>query len=308
MSRSATCGRASPSWRSTCCATARCGTGRSGGTSTWKVPLGDSSADAAVDHDTYRQVMFLVGSLFRRLAPGDGARVRVDEDRERYMWTRMREHLDATGTDPADCLYVCGAFRAASRVEEFGVRGRRGSFTISPRTATSWRYGLIPSSHAAIEAQFGLAAGSVSIAAAEWAKSLKRTRSSRTGWRARPGRRSPVRGSRPRRRRRLLPSHRPGIRPPPTGSPASCAGRPYWTRWTRRSCSAGRLTSCARPGAAAISPPPPTPSRSSRRRACWPGCGTGPSPRRTTSRTRRSPASRRTWCRGGGTCGAWSRS
>ncbi len=141
-----------------------------------EVPLGDSSADAAVDHDTYRQVMFLVGSLFRRLAPGDGARVRVDEDRERYMWTRMREHLDATGTDPADCLYVCGAFHAASRVEEFGVRGRRGSFTISPRTATSWRYGLIPSSHAAIEAQFGLAAGSVSIAAAEWAKSLKRTR------------------------------------------------------------------------------------------------------------------------------------
>jgi hypothetical protein len=141
-----------------------------------EVPLGGSSGDAAADHDTYRQVMFLVGSLFRRLAPGDGARLRVDEDRERYMWTRMREHLDATGTDPADCLYVCGAFHAASRVEEFGVRGRTGTFTVSPRTATSWQYGLIPSSHAAIEAQFGLAAGSVSIASTEWAKSLKRTR------------------------------------------------------------------------------------------------------------------------------------
>lgn len=137
-----------------------------------EVPLGDGAAG----HDTYRQVMFLIGSLFRRLAPGDGARVRVDEDRERYMWTRMREHLSATGTDPEDCLYVCGAFHAASRVEEFGVRGGSGAFTISPRTATSWQYGLIPSSHAAIEAQFGLAAGSVSIAATEWAKSLKRTR------------------------------------------------------------------------------------------------------------------------------------
>ncbi|MGW0816207.1 hypothetical protein ACWD00_23590 [Streptomyces viridiviolaceus] len=133
-----------------------------------EVPLGDS------DHDTYRQVMFLIGSLFRRLAPGDGARVRVDEDRERYMWTRMREHLTATGTDPADCLYVCGAFHAASRVAEFGVHGT-DTFTISPRTATAWQYGLIPSSHAAIEAQFGLAAGSVSIASTEWAKSLKRT-------------------------------------------------------------------------------------------------------------------------------------
>ncbi|MFJ9680577.1 hypothetical protein ACIRP2_21365 [Streptomyces sp. NPDC101194] len=134
-----------------------------------EIPLGDS------DHDTYRQVMFLIGSLFRRLAPGDGERVRVDEDRERYMWTRMREHLTTTGTDPADCLYVCGAFHAASRVEEFGVHGA-DSFTISPRTDTRWQYGLIPSSHAAIEAQFGLASGSVSIAATQWAKNLKRTR------------------------------------------------------------------------------------------------------------------------------------
>ncbi|MFD9033225.1 DUF5682 family protein, partial [Streptomyces sp. NPDC059567] len=134
-----------------------------------ELPLGDS------DHDTYRQAMFLIGSLFRRLAPGDAERVRVDEDRERYMWTRMREHLAATGTDPADCLYVCGAFHAASRVAEFGVDGG-DTFEISPRTGTTWQYGLIPSSHAAIEAQFGLAAGSVSIAATVWAKNLKRTR------------------------------------------------------------------------------------------------------------------------------------
>ncbi|MFD3734350.1 hypothetical protein [Streptomyces sp. NPDC058632] len=134
-----------------------------------ELPLGDG------DHDTYRQVMLLIGSLFRRLAPGDPSRVRTDEDRERYMWTRMREHLAATGTDPEDCLYVCGAFHAASRVEEFGVAGS-GTYEISPRSATAWQHGLIPSSHAAIEAQFGLAAGSVSIAATEWAKSLKRTR------------------------------------------------------------------------------------------------------------------------------------
>ncbi|MFF0597993.1 DUF5682 family protein [Streptomyces antibioticus] len=134
-----------------------------------ELPLGDS------DHDTYRQVMLLIGSLFRRLAPGDTHRVQVDEDRERYMWTRMREHLAATGTDPADCLYVCGAFHAASRVEEFGVHGS-DTFTISPPSGTTWRHGLIPSSHAAIEAQFGLAAGSVSIAATEWQKNLKRTR------------------------------------------------------------------------------------------------------------------------------------
>ncbi|MEY9876396.1 hypothetical protein ABH931_005906 [Streptacidiphilus sp. MAP12-33] len=134
-----------------------------------ELPLGDA------DHETYRQVMFLIGSLFRRLAPGDTRRVRVDEDRERYMWTRMRAHLAATGTAPGEAVYVCGAFHAASRVAEFGLEGADG-FEIAPRTATKWQYGLIPSSHTAIEAQFGLAPGSVSIAATQWTKNLKRTR------------------------------------------------------------------------------------------------------------------------------------
>ncbi|WP_324188035.1 DUF5682 family protein [Nocardia higoensis] len=124
------------------------------------------------DYDTYRQVMVLIGSLFRRLRTTDIDR---DEDRERYMWTRMREHLRATGADPAHCLYVCGSFHAASRVEQFGLASQ-APFEISPRTGTSWQYGLIPSSHSAIEAQFGLAAGSVSIAAATWSKGLKRSR------------------------------------------------------------------------------------------------------------------------------------
>ena len=57
------------------------------------------------------------------------------------------------------------------------------------------------------------------------------------------------------------------------------ASRPSWTVWTRPSCSAGRWRSCAPRAATATSPPPPTPSRCSRRRSCWPGCGTGPSPR-----------------------------
>ncbi|SDM58584.1 DUF5682 family protein [Allokutzneria albata] len=134
-----------------------------------ELPLGDS------DHDTYRQVMLLIGSLFRRLAPGDPRRVRVDEDRERYMWTRMREHLAASGIAAADALYVCGAFHAVSRVAEFGLHGS-DTFEISPRSASTWQYGLIPSSHAAIEAQFGLAGGSVSIAATEWANNVKRTK------------------------------------------------------------------------------------------------------------------------------------
>jgi hypothetical protein len=164
-----------------------------------ELPLGDS------DHDTYRQVMVLIGSLFRRLAPGDPHRVRVDEDRERYMWTRMREHLAATGANPADCLYVCGAFHAASRVAEFGAGGT-GTFEISPRSASTWQHGLIPSSHAAIEAQFGLAAGSVSIAATEWAKNLRRTR-------VQPFRLAGQAGGTKRKKPAALPAPAPAITP-----------------------------------------------------------------------------------------------
>ncbi|GIH72607.1 hypothetical protein Mth01_48600 [Sphaerimonospora thailandensis] len=126
------------------------------------------------DYDTYRQAMALIGSLFRRLRPTEDDRLAIDEERERYMWTRIREHLTASGADPADCLYVCGAFHAVSRVAEFGLAADAPPYAISPRTGTRWLYGLIPSSHSAIEAQFGLAQGSVSIAAATWAKAGRR--------------------------------------------------------------------------------------------------------------------------------------
>ncbi|MDA2805334.1 DUF5682 family protein [Nocardiopsis suaedae] len=124
---------------------------------------------ARADHDTYRQVMVAVGGLFRRLSPRD-ARLAVDEDRERHMWRRIREHLSATGTDPADTVFVCGAFHAASPVEEASSTAGDGGFTIPPPTGTGWLYGLIPSSNSAIEAQFSLAQGAVSVASATWAK------------------------------------------------------------------------------------------------------------------------------------------
>ncbi|GAA4234198.1 hypothetical protein FHR32_002767 [Streptosporangium album] len=139
----------------------------------WDQYVEQPLADA--DHDTYRQVMVLIGSLFRRLTPTDGDRLARDEDRERYMWTRMREHLAASDADPSQCLYVCGAFHAASRVEQFGLAAEAPAYDISPRTATHWLYGLIPSSHSAIEAQFALASGSVSIAEATWTKAVARS-------------------------------------------------------------------------------------------------------------------------------------
>ncbi|WP_460917137.1 DUF5682 family protein [Plantactinospora veratri] len=139
----------------------------------WDQYVEQPLADA--DYDTYRQVMVLIGSLFRRLRPpADPGHDDRDSDRERHMWTRMRQHLAATGVDRSRCLYVCGAFHAASPVEEFGTAPGTPDWEISPPTATRWLYGLIPSSHSAIERQFDLAPGSVSIAQAGWAKAVGR--------------------------------------------------------------------------------------------------------------------------------------
>ncbi|MCI0647541.1 MAG: DUF5682 family protein [Chloroflexi bacterium] len=123
------------------------------------------------DYATYRQVMFLVGSLLRRLGRRDED-LAVDRQREQYMWTRLKEHLAGSGLDPADALYICGAAHSASDVAEFGL-GSDVLWPIPQRTSTHWLYGLLPSSFAAIEYQFSHPAGTVSLAEATWQKSLR---------------------------------------------------------------------------------------------------------------------------------------
>ncbi|HEY9696000.1 MAG TPA: DUF5682 family protein [Trichocoleus sp.] len=122
------------------------------------------------DYDTYRQVMSLVGSLMRRLGRRD--RETIDQQRERYMWTRMKQHLTANQLPPESALYICGAAHIASPVAEFGTQTAL-TWEIPDRTATKWLYGLIPSSFVAIEHQFALPSGTVSLAESTWKKSLK---------------------------------------------------------------------------------------------------------------------------------------
>ena len=132
------------------------------------------SAVIGADYAHYREVFFLVGSLIRRLGrrPDD---LSEDEQRERFMWTRMKQHLRASGLRPQDALYICGAAHAASRVAEFGVESP-AEWDIPPRTSTEWLYGLLPSSYAAIERQFRHPAGSLSLAEDRWRTELRRAR------------------------------------------------------------------------------------------------------------------------------------
>jgi hypothetical protein len=124
----------------------------------------------AADYPTYRQVFFLVGSLLRRIGITDRDRA-ADVERERYMWLRIREYLKAHKIDPKDSIYVCGAIHAVSPIPEFGARGG-SDWKIPPRTDSRWFYGIVPSSYTAIEHQFDMPAGEISIAQSMWEKGL----------------------------------------------------------------------------------------------------------------------------------------
>jgi hypothetical protein len=123
---------------------------------------------AGADYATYRHMMFLVGSLIRRLGIKERDRAE-DRLRERFMWTRMKRHVKENGLDPRDALHICGAAHSASDVPEFGTENF-DTWDVPPRTDTAWLYGLLPSSHAAIDRQFGFPYGTVTLAGASWEK------------------------------------------------------------------------------------------------------------------------------------------
>lgn len=125
----------------------------------------------SADYQAYRQVMTLIGSLMRNL----GRKTEDKEQdllRERYMWTRMKQHMKANNIQPEEAMYICGAAHTGSEVDEFGT-GNELVWDIPERSKTNWLYGIIPSSYAAIEHQFSHPAGTVSLAEATWEKSLK---------------------------------------------------------------------------------------------------------------------------------------
>jgi hypothetical protein len=125
----------------------------------------------SADYPTYKQVMVLIGSLLRNLGRRPEDR-ESDSLRERYMWTRIKNHMRENNIQPSEAMYVCGAAHVASEVPEFGTRSD-ATWDIPPLTSTKWLYGIIPSSFAAIEHQFSHPAGTVSLAEGTWEKSLK---------------------------------------------------------------------------------------------------------------------------------------
>ncbi|MCB9670750.1 MAG: hypothetical protein H6736_22525 [Alphaproteobacteria bacterium] len=120
---------------------------------------------------TYRAILFLVGSLFRRLGSTPHAREEIRR-RDRLMWTRIKGELAKRSVPPEECVFVCGAAHAVEDgCPEWGLASE-ALYDPGEPTDTRWLYGFIPSSYAAIELQFGHARGAVAMAESRWKKAL----------------------------------------------------------------------------------------------------------------------------------------
>lgn len=125
-------------------------------------------------YTVYREVMYLIGSLFRRLGKNERD-LKTDRLREQYMWTKIKIHMKKNKIKASDALYICGAVHAVSDVKEFGA-GNTLLWEIPARTKTKWLYGIVPSSFLAIEYQFASASGTMSLSETTLQKSLKKNK------------------------------------------------------------------------------------------------------------------------------------
>jgi len=136
----------------------------------WEKYIEESLVGAS--YDSYRQVFFFIGSLFRRLRQNK-ERYKIDCERERFMWQRMKSYLKQNTIESADGIYICGAFHAVSDIPEFGMKSEV-IYSIPKKSKSKWLYGVIPSSYFGIEYQFGLPSGTVALAEQNWKKFLKK--------------------------------------------------------------------------------------------------------------------------------------
>jgi hypothetical protein len=136
----------------------------------WEKYIEESLIGAS--YDSYRQVFFFIGSLFRRLRQNKD-QYEVNCQRERYMWQRMKTYLQENEIDTAEAIYICGAFHAVSDIPEFGMESKV-TYSIPEKSKSKWLYGIIPSSYFGIEYQFGLPSGTIALAEQNWKKYLKK--------------------------------------------------------------------------------------------------------------------------------------
>ncbi len=118
-----------------------------------------------ISYENFRQIMTLIGSVFRRLGSEDHVES-ITKQRDSFMWNKIKDVLSSKKVQPADCVFICGASHAIKMVEEWGIEGKKNKNKVVD--VSNWKYGLIQSDFLSVDAQFGQLPGVTGEIDARW--------------------------------------------------------------------------------------------------------------------------------------------
>ncbi|MCE7740958.1 MAG: hypothetical protein GOP50_00745 [Candidatus Heimdallarchaeota archaeon] len=116
-------------------------------------------------YENFRQIMTLIGSVFRRLGSEDNVES-ITKHRDSFMWNKIKDVLSRKKVQPDDCIFICGASHAIKMVEEWGMNGKTSKNKVVD--TSNWKYGLVQSDFLSVDAQFGQLPGVTGEIDARW--------------------------------------------------------------------------------------------------------------------------------------------
>ncbi len=118
-----------------------------------------------LSYKNFRQIMILIGSVFRRLGAKDHIE-NITRKRDVFMWNKVKNILRSKKIQPTDAVFICGASHAIKMVEEWGIGGKKGKNELLD--TSNWKYGIIQSDFLIVDAQFGQLPGVTGEIDARW--------------------------------------------------------------------------------------------------------------------------------------------
>jgi len=116
-------------------------------------------------YDNYRQIMVLLGSVFRRSGADEKIET-ITSLRDKFMWNKIKRVIDTKKLQPEECVFICGAAHAIATVEEWGMKGIKKKNIRSKKS--EWKYGIIQVDYNLIDQIARKTPGSTSEMHAKW--------------------------------------------------------------------------------------------------------------------------------------------
>ena len=118
-----------------------------------------------ISYENFRQIMLLIGSVFRRLGAKDSVE-NITKKRDIFMWNKIRDVLVQKKIQASDCIFICGAAHAVKMVDEWGINGKKSKNETTDNS--NWKYGLMQSDFLTVDQQFGQLPGVTGEIDARW--------------------------------------------------------------------------------------------------------------------------------------------